>query len=178
MKKPLLIAGVVSTISIAGLGVGVANAATASNKDTGPMSGLIDAIATKFNLDKTEVQKVVDAERSEHQAQREEDVKSELATLVKDGKITQAQSDAITAKRAELQQEREANKDSMKDKTADERKAAMEAKKTALEAWAKEQGLDTSYLKYVLGHGPGGHGGLGQRGDRGDKEASSSSTSN
>lgn len=175
MKKPLLIAGVVSTIGLAGLGAGVANAASSTSTDKSPMSGVVDAIATKFNLDKTEVQKVVDAERTEMKAQRETNIAEELANLVKDGKLTQAQSDAITAKRAELLKEREANKDTSTDKTAEERKAAMQAKKTALETWAKEQGIDATYLKYVMGHGAGGHGGPGQRGN---KEASDSAPSN
>lgn len=178
MKKPLLIAGVISTIGIAGLGAGVANAASSTSSEKNPMSGMVDAIATKFNLDKTEVQKVVDAERTEMKAQRETDIKNELATLVKDGKLTQSQSDAIMAKRAELQTEREANKDTKTETTAEERKTTMQAKKTALETWAKEQGIDSSYLKYLMGHGPGGHGGPGQRGDRGDKDASDSSASN
>lgn len=167
MKKPLLIAGMATTIGLAGLGAGVANAATSdSSTSSNPMSSLVDRIATKFNLDKTEVQKVVDEQRSEMEAKRDEEVKTKLAELVKAGTITQAQSDAITAKRAELQKEREANKDSNDDKTAEERKSDMEAKRIALEAWAKEQDLDTKYLRYVMGGHGGGHGGPGMRGEK------------
>lgn len=175
MKKPLLIAGVVSTIGLAGLGAGVAQAATSSDSDKAPMSGLVDAIATKFNLDKTQVQQVVDEQRTQMEAEREEKIKSQLNTLVKDGKITQAQADAITTKRAELHKEREANKDSADDKTAAERKTDREAKKTALETWAKEQGIDSKYLRYVFGHG---HGGPGMRGDKPADVPDDSSTSN
>lgn len=166
MKKPFLLAGVATTIGLAGLGAGVAHAATTENTSDNPMSSLVDKLATKFNLDKTEVQKVVDEQRTEMEAKREEQVKTKLAELVKAGTITQAQSDAITAKRAELQKEREANKDAMDDKTSEERKSERDAKRTELEAWAKEQGLDTKYLRYVFGHGGHGHGGPGMRGDK------------
>lgn len=177
MKKPLLIAGVATSIGLAGLGAGVAQAATTDTSSTdNPMSSLVDKLATKFNLDKTEVQKVVDEQRTEMEAEREEQVKTKLAELVKAGTITQAQSDAITAKRAELQKEREASKDAAEDKTAEERKTERETKRTELEAWAKEQGLDTKYLRYVFGHGgPGGHG-HGGPGMRGEKPAEETNT--
>lgn len=168
MKKILAIAGIATTIGLAGLGAGVAHAAATSTNDNTnhPMSKLVDAIATKFNLDKSQVQQVFDDQKAAMDAERDDQVKDELAQLVKDGKLTQTQADAITAKRAELEKNREANRDTMKDKTASERKTAMEAERTALEQWAKDNGIDTQYLKYVFGHGPGGPGGPG--GHRGE----------
>lgn len=79
-----------------------------------------------------------------------------LAQAVKDGKLTQDQADKITAKLKELKTQREAERDSMKDKTDEERKTAMEAKKTELEKWAKDNNIPLEYLR-SLG-GPGGHG--------------------
>lgn len=164
MKKQLIAAAAVATIGIAGLGAGVANAASSTSTNTNPMSGLVDAIATKFNLSKDEVQKVVDEQHATMQAERETQVKADVAKLVTDGKITQAQADAINTKRAELQKTRDAKRDTMKDKTDAERKAARDAEKTALETWAKDNGIDTQYLKYVIGHGgPGGKGGPGHK---------------
>lgn len=158
MKKQLMAAGVAATIGLTSLGVGVVNAESSSEAKTDSMSSLIDKLSSKFNLNKDEVQKVFDEQKQTMQAEREEEVKSKIAELVKDGKLSQAQADAINAKRAEMQKEREANKDSFKDMTADERKTEREKKKTELEAWAKENNIDTQYLRYVMGHGPGGHG--------------------
>ena len=166
MKKQFVAAAVATTVGLAGLGAGVANAATSDASSTNPMSSLVDALSTKFNLDKTQVQAVFDEQKTMREAEREQEVKDELTQLFKDGKLTQAQSDSITAKRAELQKEREANKESFKDKTAAERKTARETKRTELETWAKDNGIDTQYLKYVFGHGPGGRGHHG--GPRGD----------
>ncbi len=173
MKKQLLAAGVATVIGVTGLGAGVAHAATSSEENDGPMSSLVSAIATKFNLDKTQVQEVFDAQREAMEKEREEKVQTELKQLVTDGKLTQAQADAITAKRTELETQREANKDSMKDLSSDERKAKMDEQKTALEAWAKEQGISTEYLRYVMGHGPGGHGGPGRGRDQATSDTNS-----
>lgn len=178
MKKPFVIAGLAATIGLAGLGAGVAHAATSSSDSNNPMSSLVDAIATKFNLDKTQVQQVFDEQKTKMDAEREQEVKDELAQLVTDGKLTQAQSDAITTKRAELEKEREANRDSFKDKTAEERKSEMDTKRTELEQWAKDNGIDTQYLKYVFGHGPGGRGGHGPGGHNAPDDNTSDSSDN
>lgn len=176
MKRNLAIAAAVATIGIAGLGAGAAHAATSSNTTkTDPMSSIVDAISSKFNLNKTEVQQVFDEQKTKMDAERETQVKEEVAKLVTDKKITQAQADLINAKREELDKQRETNKDSFTDLTQDQRKAKMDEQKTALEAWAKDNGIDTQYLRYVMG-GKHGHG--GPRGPRGsiDKPTDTSST--
>lgn len=161
MKKQLAIAGIVAGIATAGVtGVGIANAATTSTTSTNPMSSLVDAIASKFNLNKSDVQAVFDAQRTQMQAEREAQIKEEVAQLVSDGKITQAQADKINAKRAEIQKEREANKDTATTNTREEMKTEMDAKRTELEKWAKDNGISTDYLRYVMGGGHG-HGGPG-----------------
>lgn len=164
MKKQLAIAGLVAGITTAGIATaGIASAATdTSSNSTNPMSSLVDAIASKFNLNKSEVQAVFDEQKTKMETEREAKVKEEVAQLVTDGKLTQAQADAINAKRAELQKEREANRDTATSKTRQEMKTEMEAKRTELEQWAKDNGISTEYLRYVMGgHGRGGHGGPG-----------------
>lgn len=178
MKKQLAIAGVAAAIGLSGIGAGVAHAATNSSTNTDPMSSLVDKIATKFNLNKSDVQQVFDQQRTEMQAQQDQKVKDDLAQLVKDGKLTQAQSDAITAKRAELEKTREANRTTMQSMSDTDRKAAMDKQKSELEAWANQQGIDTQYLRYVMGHGPGGHGGPGHPPDDGATSSTTPSTSN
>lgn len=160
MKKQLMVAGLATIVGVTGLvGAGVANAAT-DTSSSDPMSGLVQAVATKFNLKTTDVQAVFDEQHTKMQEERETEIKKDVAQLVSDGKITQAQADKINAKRAELNKEREAARDSSTSKTRDEMKSEMEAKRTELEAWAKENGIDTQYLRYVMGggHGHGPHG--------------------
>lgn len=161
IKKPLLIAGIATTIAVAS----VAGASAANNSgNTNPRDNLINKIAKKFNLKPAEVKAVFEQEHSERQAKADQNVETKLTQLVKDGKITEDQKSAILAKRAELKKDMEANRDSMKDKTPAERKALMDQKKADLEAWAKDNNIPTEYIHFVFGHVPGGH---GQRGPGG-----------
>lgn len=178
MKKSFLVAGAVTSIGLAGVtGIGVASAATNSS-DTNSSSSIVDKLAEKFNLKKTDVQAVFDQDRTEREAERQAQTEKELSQAVTDGKITSAQKDLILAKQKEVKAAMDADRDSMKDKTADERKAAMDAKRTELETWAKNNSIPTEYLRFVMGgggHGP--HGGMGIDGPK-DMQSSTSSSAN
>lgn len=186
MKKQLVIASAVATLGLAGLAGGAAFATSQSSNGTDPMSSLVNAIATKFNLKTADVQAVFDANKTQMQAQREQQVKDQVAQLVKDGKLTQAQADKINAKRTELEKAREAERTADQNLTETQRQAKreqmrtqMDAKKTELDAWLKSNSIDTQYGYLLMGggrgHGPGGPDGDG--GPRDTKRASSSSTS-
>lgn len=192
MNKPLVAAAVTGAVGVATVaGLGVASAATTnsttgsttntSTTKTDPMSGLIDALVSKFNLKKADVQAVFDAQRSKMDAQRETEVKAEVSQLVTDGKLTQAQADAINTKRGELEKQRETDRTTMDSKTDAERKSTMDAKKTELDSWLKDQGIDTQYAYLLMGGrghgGPGGHGGFGgPRGGQGGQAGSGNTT--
>ena len=103
MKK-VIIASSIAALGVTGLAGGAVFATANSTSGTDPMSGLVSAISTKFNLKKDDVQKVFDEQRAQMETQREQEVKDQVAQLVKDGKLTQAQADKINAKRAELDQ--------------------------------------------------------------------------
>lgn len=158
MKKNLMIAATAATLSLGAIvPVGMTMAANAASDTSG--TSIVDKIASKFNLNKTDVQKVFDEDRAAHEAERTQAAKDELAALVKAGTLTQAQADKITAKRAELRADMDANRDAMKNKTETERKTIMDAKKAELDAWAKANGIDVKYLMPShggMGRGPGG----------------------
>jgi hypothetical protein len=155
VKKNLLVVATAATLSLGAL-VPVAAMAQSDTSTNG--TSIVDKIASKFNLNKADVQKVFDEERATREAEREQDAKDELAALVKAGTLTQAQADKITAKRTEIKADMEANRDAMKDKTEAERKATMDAKKAELDKWASDNGIDAKYLMpgHGKGHGPGG----------------------
>lgn len=122
---------------------------------------MIQKIADKFGLNKTDVQAVFDQDRTDRKADMEKKFQTDLDQAVKDGKITDSQKQLIISKRTELQDARKKGMQNMQGKSADEIKAAMEANKstmeserTALEAWAKQNGID---MKYLMG-GFGRHG--------------------
>jgi hypothetical protein len=131
---------------------------------TNPMSSLVQKIAQKFNLSEADVQAVVDADRAEREtqmkAEREADNEKRLAEAVTKGEITEAQKQLILAKQKEIEATRESSKPAdMKNLTDDEKtavKTKMDAQRSALEEWAKTNGIDVKYLM-MGGHGPGGN---------------------
>lgn len=180
MKKALIAAAVTTAVGLTSvIGIGAAHAETTSttSSSSNPMSSLIQKIATKFNLKESDVQAVFDENKAEMDAKNEASLVSQQAQLVKDGKLTQAQSDAITAKRAELQKEREAERSSGTTKTEAERKSEMESRKTALDTWLKGQGIDTKYAYLLMsGHGHGGPDGSRPMDDSAPSSSSSTSS--
>lgn len=158
LKKPLLIAGAIATIGAASTAAGVQAATSNSTKQ----DSIVDKISQKFNLNKDDVQKVFDEDRAAHETERQAKLEEKLSQAVKDGKITEDQKSKIIAKIAEIKADMETHKDTMKDKTAEERKALMEQKRTEIEAWAEENNIPLEYLMVMHfkggGPGPGGHG--------------------
>lgn len=170
MKK-VIIASSIAALGVTGFAGGAVFATANSTSGTDPMSGLVSAIATKFNLKKDDVQKVFDEQRTQMETQREQEVKDQVAQLVKDGKLTQAQADKINAKRAELVKEREENRTSEQNLTDAQRKTKTEERKTALDTWLKDNNIDSQHAYLLMG----GHGGRG--GPDGGKRDSRSSSS-
>lgn len=120
---------------------------------------LIQRLVQKFGLKTADVQAVFDTVRSEQQTEMQQKMAERLDTLVSEGKITQAQKELIIAKHTELQKQREADKDELRDLTPEERRAKMEARRSELEAWAKENGID---IQYVVAFGKGRGIGMGR----------------
>jgi hypothetical protein len=154
-SKSLMLAGA-AAIGLSAMGAGAIHAAS-STTSTDPMSSLVQAIASKFNLSTTDVQAVFDTQKATMDAQRQADQKTRLDQAVTDGKITQAQEDLIVAKQAEEQ----TFQDSLKSMSQTDRDTAMKAHMTALQKWATDNSIPQQYL--MMGHGGpgGGHGGPG-----------------
>ncbi|MBI2465163.1 hypothetical protein HYV64_03410 [Candidatus Shapirobacteria bacterium] len=133
---------------------------------TSPQSGLVLYLSQKLGVDQSKVQTAIDGYRqqelSERQKQMTETYTTYLNGLVKEGKITDAQKTTILTKHAELQKAHESTDWSTK--TIAERQSQMEKSRTDLETWAKDQGIDISYLRFGFGGGRGvrgfGHGNM------------------
>lgn len=156
VKKSLMVAGAVATIGVAGIaGLGVASAATDSNKS----DSLIDKIAAKFNVDKSEVKAVFDEERAEREAEHQQKLEERLSELVKDGKLTEDQKAKILAKHAELKAAMESERETLQDKTKEEVRTLMQQRQEELKKWAEENGIPIEYLPFAQGS-PHKHGGM------------------
>lgn len=133
MKKSKLIglSTMAVTLGVVGL-AGIASAQTSTSN-----TSLVDKLATKFGLNKTDVQAVFDEQKTERQAEHKAEVSERLQDLVDDGKITAEQKTKIEAKHEEQQ-------------------AAREAERTELEKWATDNGIELRYLMGGRGHGMSG----------------------
>ncbi|MDO8497679.1 MAG: hypothetical protein Q7S61_04000 [bacterium] len=68
-----------------------------------------------------------------------------LDQLVKDGKITTAQKQAIVDELAALKKKYDPS--NLKTMTQDERKKQFQAQQDEIKSWAQSQGIDISYLR-------------------------------
>lgn len=167
MKKPLLVATAAAAVTLGGVTAnGIVSAATPG--PTGSTPSLVDAISSKFHLNKSDVQAVVDQNRADHRAEREKKFEDRLNQAVSDGKLTSSQKDQILAKEKELK----SYMDSIKDKSPQERRQLMKTKLDELKTWATTNNIPMQYLRFGHGHGPG-HGPGGPAGGSSDGSGSS-----
>lgn len=137
-KKALLATGLASASLVGVLLVGGVAFAQTTGGNNG---GLAQAIASKFNLNKDDVQKVIDTQHKDR-------MKSRLDQQVKDGKITAEQEAKIIAKQAEMKPKIDAARE-LTDPTA--RKSAMDAIRTEMQQWEKDNNIPMGVM------GPGRH---------------------
>ncbi len=164
-RKSKMIAVTAFVLGLTVLGGGIASVSAAETTNAhNPMSAIVSAIASKFNLNAADVQTVVGevmkTQHAEMGAKMQAGFASRLAKAVTDGKLTQIQADLITAKSAELKASMEADRTANQTLTQEERKAKMEAKQTSLKEWATANSIPEEYLKFIGGGGMGfgGHG--------------------
>ncbi|HLD17945.1 MAG TPA: hypothetical protein VJB99_02610 [Patescibacteria group bacterium] len=149
-----------AAVIIAGLGVGVIGVGTTfaaqANHNSG-MSGLVEAIAAKFNLKVADVQAVFDEQRQQMESSIANREAETLTQAVADGKITQAQVDVITAKRQELKDSME----SFASMNEDDRRAAMKTQMNDLKQWAEKNDIPLNEFHPFLNGGM--RGGFGMK---------------
>lgn len=149
ITKPMAISGAIVAAGISGL-VGAHVVSAASNTTDG--QSIVDKIATTFNLNKNDVQKVFDEERQQREAGREQKFETRVNQAVKDGKLSQDLADQLIAKEKELQTYR----DSLKDKSPQERRDLMKTKMDDLRTWMKQNNITTELVgPEAVGPAPG-----------------------
>ncbi len=135
--------------------------------------GLIQYIAQKFGLDKTQVQSAVNSYQAQNKAnitprptlttqQIQDNDKSRLDKLVTQGKITPSQEQAILGELSSLRSKY--NLSNMQSLTPQERQSQFQSMQNDIKTWATTQGINPSY---VMMFGMGGPRGRGMRGPGG-----------
>lgn len=147
-----IVIGVTSLAIALAVGVGVAAA-----EDSSTGASLAEKIASKFNLNKDDVQQVIDEDREARHVERQKKSEERLQDAVDAGRLTSEQKDMIVSKMKEIESNREPKREEMNNKTEEERRAAMKIEREALQKWAEENNIPTQYIMFGgRGHGPGG----------------------
>lgn len=130
--------------------LGVSSIAHAQS-GSAPFSGLAQAIASKFNLNTSDVQNVISAFKQQQRANWQQNMqqreKKRLDRLVSQGKITNSQETAILSELSTLQGQ--FSRSSLQGMTQKQRRQAFLNEKNAIESWANSQ-VPSINPKYVM----------------------------
>lgn len=132
MKKRLLIP--VLTAALAITGVVIMGAAAVSAQDNEAAPSIVQRLAERFGLNHEEVQSVFDELHEERMQRHQIIIEERLDQAVADGVITDAQKEALLAKKAEIREKRDQHHEEM-------------------QAWMDEQGIDPEKLAPYGGFG-------------------------
>jgi hypothetical protein len=148
MRTQLLATAFIVTIVL--LGMFTALPALASN--TTRRDELITRIAGKFHLNKSDVQDVFDAFRTERQGARETKYEAYLTGLVTKGTITEAQKSLLIAKRKEVLAKFADERNTRQSLTPEQRKARRKEVVNDLKSWSEQNHIDLKYLFHAGGN--------------------------
>lgn len=153
-KKKLIPVVALSTIALVGtIGMGTVSASSPAGNT------IAKRIATRFNLNENDVQAVLEEVRNEQHEIRLLEMENLLTQAVEDGVLTEEQRDELIAIRTSFHNSRE----EMAEMTQEERRAAMDAHRDMMKAWAEENDIDLRELGPAFGNGPRhGHKGFGE----------------
>lgn len=152
MKKKHLLYGFLPIVALTLSVAGTAYAAPKQMPKNNAFASVATAIATKFNLNVSDVQNVIDQTVAAGRQQVEKNRPARIDPLVqavKNGRLTQAQADLITAKRAELK----TDLDALKNTAPVDRLAVLKTQAAALKQWATNNGIPPQYIMIYGGHG-------------------------
>jgi len=142
LTKSTLIAATIATTTLGVGGAGLVSAATntSSSQDT----SLVDQIASKFHLNKSDVQAVFDQNHAQKQAEREQAEQDRLNQAVKDGTLTQVQADHIKQVHDQIKQI--IGNTSPRDLSQDQ-KQQIKTLRQDLRQWAQQNNVNLGLLR-------------------------------
>jgi hypothetical protein len=149
MKKKMLLPAIAAVVlSLGALGVGQIYA----QDTTDHHANLIQQLAQKLGVSEDKVKTAFDEIHSDKHAQMQSQMEQRLSQAVTDGKITEAQKQAILVKFAEMKNNMPVKIDGFKNMSQEQRRQAMESKHTELESWAQQNGISLETLRELMPH--------------------------
>lgn len=137
------------------IGLGVFGVGQISAQSDDMHSTMIQKLSQKLGISEDKINSAFEQIHSERKSERKAFLEQKLNQAVNDGKVTDAQKQAILNKFSEMK-DFKVDKDSFKNMTAEQRRNAMQQKKQEMESWAAQNGLSLEILHELMGHGRGG----------------------
>ncbi len=138
-----LVAILVASGILFGVSIVVANA-----QSTDSLPSLAQSIATKFDLNESDVQTLINTYSEQQQEKRLQSMelrqKNRLDKLVSQGKISSSQESNIINELHALRSKYSLF--SLQNMTAQQRKQSLKNERTALKSWASSKGIDFRYI--------------------------------
>lgn len=147
MKKPLIAAAAVTTISLAGLGgVGAASAMSGNSDDMEYMksSSMVDRMSERFNLDKNEVRAMFEQELKAEQDDSRAELATKLDAAVESGDVTREQADHILDVNAKI--DAMLRTGSSDGELSSDTRADLKSEVKGLNNWGEEEDIDDELL--------------------------------
>ena len=119
---------------------------TASADNSSRRTSIIERIASRFNLNKNDVQSVFDEQRKAHREEMTKQLETRLSEAVSKGTINEEQKSLILTKHEELQKEREADLESRHDMTPEERRADAQKHRDEMKSWAEANNIPSEFV--------------------------------
>lgn len=157
MNKKIIIPVLVAASAVA-ITVG---ATQASAYFFGDNTDMTKTLAQKLGVSEDKVKEAFDSIHKEQEATHKKELESRLTQAVSDGKINDSQKKAILERFDSMHEKMDPEK--FKNMTEAQRKSEFENKKTEQENWAKENNIDQSTLRELMGFGKKGGMGFGMR---------------
>ena len=153
MKSKIILGPIFALVVVGSTLIGASTMVFAQKSNT-PLSGLAQALATKYNLNQSDVQNFISTYMQQHRGQSQVNMqqmqKKRLDQLVSQGKISNAQEVAILNELETLQ--KQLSSSSFKTMTQAQRQTVMKNDKNTLTQWAKSQGISPAYVMPFGGH--------------------------
>ncbi len=150
MKKTIKIPAITiaaSVMLLAGAVPALAAHGTKNNEGPNPLGRIVRGIGQV----REQAHKLAGQHRQENTADRRTRLEAKLTKAVQDGKLTDAQKQAILQKYDELATFRQ----TLQSLTSQQRRAAMQAKHAELLLWAKTNGIPSPFDRiFLMGNGP------------------------
>lgn len=161
-KKYIIISLAVAALAGAGLyGAAKANAFMGYGWMGNSQDTMVNRMAERFGLNKDEVQKVFDEQRSVRQGEMISRFEDRLTQAVSDGKITEAQKKLILEKKDQMLKDMEQWRNDNPKATADQVRDKMQQHRDEIIKWADDNNIPLQYLMGGMGRGGRGMGGFG-----------------